>query len=97
VLVYFSNDGNANAVRNARTLRTLVAGQNPAARHTFPNLGQSGPSGSSASFRLAPSMARESLRIAAGRARPQAASSSWEVALLRRIMWRRSPIIPIVS
>jgi uncharacterized protein YecE (DUF72 family) len=26
VLVYFNNDGNANAVRNARTLRTLVAG-----------------------------------------------------------------------
>jgi uncharacterized protein YecE (DUF72 family) len=25
VLVYFNNDGNANAVRNARTLRTLVA------------------------------------------------------------------------
>ena len=27
VLVYFNNDGNANAVRNARTLRTLLAAQ----------------------------------------------------------------------
>ena len=55
------------------------------------------PSGGPVTFQPAPSMALTSLRIAAGRARPQAASSSWEVALFRRTMWSRSPIIPLAS